>query len=387
MKILVLPSWYPPQGGSFFKNQAEALKKNGANVQVIYVEEVPLKRINFRNFKGGVNYSIENNVPTYRSRYIKLPKVEKINMLRWVKKTLELFEIYAKENSLPDLIHVHSTLWAGLAAKCIKEKYGVPYVVTEHRGRFTFKSHLAKSMFKPWYDQYLESIICNANAIIPVSSTMIPKLKSFCPGLDLSFYPLPNQVNTDFFIPLSPKNRSNLSSFQFLTICNLVEEKGLDILLPAFKIVLNNFPTSTLLIGGEGHLKAYLKKLALKLKIEKNVIFLGRLTPDEVREAFTKSNAFVLASRVEAQGVVTIEAMAMGIPVVGTDVLSLENLPSEVGIRVKAEDVNALSDGMLRMISNSGSYEPAKIRKFAIDTFSEKVIANKIIEIYKASLN
>ena len=86
---------------------------------------------------------------------------------------------HIREFGVPDLIHVHSSMWGGYVASFIKQKYGIPYVITEHRGRFGYITSLAQAKFKSWYPVPLRQALSHADMIIPVSKCLNNKLQSY----------------------------------------------------------------------------------------------------------------------------------------------------------------------------------------------------------------
>jgi len=139
VRVLVFPSWYPPDGGSFFVEQIQALQKIGIkDISVLYAEPVGLRKIFSNGFKSTIRkFRIERNeefgIITIRKKYYQLPKFQLVNLYLQTKAFLCLFDQFQKDNRMPDVIHVHSAVWAGWAAYKIKQRYEIPYVITEHR--------------------------------------------------------------------------------------------------------------------------------------------------------------------------------------------------------------------------------------------------------------
>ena len=116
MHILIIPSWYPlfkgDVGGSFFREQAIALKKAGYAVGVIYPQIRSLKNIKSILQKPyGLTVENDEGVNTlrwYTANYF--PKVKGYNKNHWIKIALRLFEIYIQKYGKPNIIHEHSML-------------------------------------------------------------------------------------------------------------------------------------------------------------------------------------------------------------------------------------------------------------------------------------
>ncbi|MBS3888818.1 MAG: glycosyltransferase, partial [Firmicutes bacterium] len=143
--MLVIPSWYPQHsgdiGGSFFREQALALNKHGCKVGVIYPQLRSLR--NWKSVftvKRGISVEDDSGVMTYRSHGMNwFPRLVNPAFKLFLLHGRRLYEKYVFENGVPDVVHAHSLLNAGLLAYNINKKHGVPYVVTEHSSGFASK--------------------------------------------------------------------------------------------------------------------------------------------------------------------------------------------------------------------------------------------------------
>ena len=120
-KTLVIPSWYPPDGGQFFQDHAEALAEAGFQVDVLVNRTIGLTqlKISERSTLHRFQVSKLNGTQVVRSCYIKWPKNELLNIQRWSNSTVKLFRRYERTFGKPDLILAHSSIWAGYAASHI----------------------------------------------------------------------------------------------------------------------------------------------------------------------------------------------------------------------------------------------------------------------------
>lgn len=112
-KVLILPSWYLPEGGQFCKDQALFLLEKGLDVHILANVTLPWKKYKLKAFTypWGFHSSVEDGVLTYRNYYRRIPRLEKANINAWSRRTVELFDMYVKEHGLPDVIHAHSSMW------------------------------------------------------------------------------------------------------------------------------------------------------------------------------------------------------------------------------------------------------------------------------------
>ena len=180
-RILIIPSWYPPDGGHFFQDQAEALALQGFQVDVMVNRLVGLTRLRYseRNTLKRFSVSSLNGTRLIRSWQLKLPYLEMLNMRRWTLSTLRLFAKYSSRFGAPDLLLAHSSIWAGYSAAQISEETGIPYLLVEHRSRFTLPQEKVTQYLKPEYRPFLEKAFGKARQIITVSDALQPMILNY----------------------------------------------------------------------------------------------------------------------------------------------------------------------------------------------------------------
>lgn len=135
------------------------------------------------------------------------------------------------------------------------------------------------------------------------------------------------------------------------TVSRLSMEKGLDVLLKASALVISDHPDIKVVIAGDGPERAKLGRLTRDLDIEANVTFLGEIPHEGVPSALATFDVFAMPSRAEGFGVAAIEAAAMGIPVVGSDVHGIPDVVdhNETGLLVPPGDEQALGRAIARL--------------------------------------
>jgi glycosyltransferase involved in cell wall biosynthesis len=117
-------------------------------------------------------------------------------------------------------------------------------------------------------------------------------------------------------------------------------------------------------------------------------MFLGHLSQKEVMEELLNSNVLCLTSRYETFGVIIIEALACGMPVIATDCGGPSELINEKnGLVVKCDDVTELAEAMLTMFSNYEEYSSEHIRLDCLGRYSGKKISQRLLHIYEAVVN
>jgi glycosyltransferase involved in cell wall biosynthesis len=382
MRVLIVPSWYPtdlkPIGGIFFKEQAQALQKSRHKVTVAFPELWSVKTFSKQKHHSGISFEVEDGIKTYRSRgYNYLPRVPYVAGLIYYRRLKKLFEKIVKEQGEPDIIHAHSCLWGGWAAAKLAKKRNVPLVITEHSTAF------ARDLIKPYQKRGIVKTLEASKKIIVVGPGLERKLSRYVSHHKITL--IPNIVNTEYFRPNS-SNSSENNRFRFFSVGFLNPKKGMDILLKAFAKSFKE-ENVELVIGGDGRERSNLEQLTRDLDIKSQVQFLGELSRKEVRQQMQQSDAFVLASRYETFGVVFIEALACGKPVVATKCDGPESIVNEKnGLIVPVENIKALSESMEKIVNSIEDYNSDLIRDDCLKRFSEKAVITQIGNVYSKSL-
>jgi glycosyltransferase involved in cell wall biosynthesis len=378
--ILMLPSWYLPHGGHFCRNQAQALTENGVKVNILANVSISWIKYGKKIFKfRWLPYtSIEDGLVVERFFSRNIPYFKKPNGLLWSWQTLWLYDKYVKKHGKPDLIHVHSVLWGGYAAYLINKKRGVPYIITEHRGVFAESCEYARNEFVDWQTPYMEKAFSNAKAIIPVSTKLIPKIKSFL-RTDVPIHQISNLVDTDFFYY---KKRIVEEEIKLVAVNGFMFVKAYDILLPAFDLVCDKLSNLQLRIVGEDFIGPEFDKIWSKVKHKNKVTFAGELDMDGVRSELWKANIFVIPSRVESQSVSALEALSTGLPMICTTVIPTEMANEKTAIIAPIEDVNSLSVAIIEMTSKFQQFDGNSISNLISNLASKNAVSNKLIDLY-----
>ncbi len=449
ISLFVIPSWYPPRGGAFFREHCLALAGADVHVHVIAAVETGLRdhpgafltpghpKMNGRRKGFSEEVRITRRIPLLNQR----------NVARWTQKVVRMYDDHAGRYGHPNLVQVHSSMWGGLAAAQIRETWGTPYVISEHRGRFTQAVHAPGSLVRPWHLPLLQRAFDQAGHIITVSQALQKGILSICPGAAPKMSVIPNMCDTGFFVPpqdkdtgepddtgvfaslprkkdtgepddtgvfgslprkkkegqaddtgffashprekdTAAKQSGGAEGFIFLCVASLEEIKGVDVLLTAFSLLKKKSgPASHLIIAGDGPLRKRLQGLCRSLHIQKEVHFTGHLDREALRRQYHRADAFVLPSRMEAFGIVLIEAMACGLPVVATRSGGPEEIVRPAcGLLVAPGDPESLADGMGQMLRHHRDYDRQHIVQWTQRHYAQQVIADQYYKLYKQLL-
>ena len=379
MHIMFIPSWYSnvrnKVHGSFFKEQASELQKAGVKVTVAYNEVWPLTMIGKIHEEKGLNYNIEDGLKTYRYKnYNYIPK--NALMFKVFNKRMEkLYKEIVKKEGPIDIIHAQSSLWGGISAAYISEKYNIPLVITEHSS--VERGPYVKNSYVP----FIKDSYKKAKKVITVGNGLKNEIQALSGRNDIEV--IGNLVDLSKF---TIKKKVKNEKFIFFSLAFLEGEKGFDTLIKAFAKKFKD-KEAMLYIGGDGSQRTWLEALAEENGVKEKVIFLGALSRDDVAKWMNKCDCFVLPSRYETFGVVYIEALASGRPVIGALNGGAEDIINNLnGYLVPIDDIDKLAEKMLELYKKIDSYNEEEIRSDCLKRFSPEVIVNKIISVYKEVL-
>lgn len=381
MKILIVPSWYPteenPILGIFFKEQAKALAKNGCNISVLY-PEIRSIRYYQSKWKKGITVKTEDGIRTYRYKcYNPFPaRVPYSTAFSYYFGLKRLYKLMRMHEEKPDIIHAHSCLWGGWAAAKIAQKENIPIVITEHSSKFL------RNQFKDYEISEIKKTLAKTDIIISVGPTLKKSLEKFT---NKNIHEIPNIVRFEDFQIDENNNTKEKDEFIFFSLAILTPNKGMDVLIKSFARAFKKQPGVKLVIGGDGPHKSELIQLTHELGIESQVQFLGALDRKEVILHMNKCDAFVLASKFETFGVVFIEALSCGKPIISTKSGGPNSIVnSKNGLLVSVNNIEELSDAMLNLYRNYSQYNSEDIRNDCYERFSEPVITKQILDLYKS---
>lgn len=387
MHVLIIPSeHYVTQGAPlaaiFQHQQAHALNEKGIKAGIVSAGFVPFRKM-LTTYPYPL-YEMDDSVNTYRCyKKIFIPGRVSIKVF-WkylVSLYLKTFEKYISEQGLPDIVHAHNCLFAGVVALKIKEKYDIPYLITEHSSLYLHglvsnqQARLSKEVLK------------NAEAITVVSTALGSCLENLfaedaCPNYPI-FNILDDRFEREEIIFKGVKNDKEV--FTFLSIGSLDTNKNHHDLFSAFACKFRDNDKIKLRIGGDGPLRGNLEKNIKELGLEEQVVFTGMLSRDKVLWEMQNCDVFVLSSIVETFGVVLIEVLAVGKPVVATKCGGPEDIVNQDnGILVPTKDVHALAEAMYNIYLNINKYDASLIRNDCISRFGKDSFVEKLRHIYKS---
>lgn len=381
MHILILPSWYPtayaPLNGVFFREQAEALERlQGIRTGVIAPCPRSVRSLSAGRPAFGISRRLENGLDVWRDRYLRLPKLYRLEMGRWRRSALRLYRRYVAEAGRPDVIHAHGAVWGGYAASHIARQSGIPYVLTEHSSGYT------RELYSGWYLPPVRQAFREAAAVLTVSSGLRNLVAPYRPQADIAV--LPNFIDADLFGP--PAEKPPCEPFRFILIAHLQPNKAVPLLIEAFAQAFPGGEPVVLDIIGDGPERPKVEAMIARQGCAERVILHGALGRLGVRDRLRQSHCCVSSSHVETFGVTLVEALATGIPVIATRSGGPEDIvTAESGHLVPAGDAGALSSAMRAVYERRAMWcERSKsLRSDAVGRFGAAAVTERLAEIYR----
>ena len=381
--ILWLSSWYPNKYdgycGDFIQRHAIAVAPY-CNLTVMVIQLVPhnwqkplvAKELLINNgFNEQIVYLKLSNLP---SPFNKM--VDQWNYMRVFK---QMVAEYLTDN-LPNLVHVHVPVKAGIIGLWLKKKLSIPMAVTEH---WAIYNDFAIDKFNDrslWFKNLVKRVIKRADVFMPVSKNLGDSINQLV--VEKPFMVVNNVVNTALFY-FNPTNNSPL--FWFIHVSMLNYSKNPKGILKAFSEARKKNKSVRLKMIGVATKE--LITYSDELGIRESVVFTGVLPQEEVAMLLQESDAFVLFSFYENMPCVIAEALCCGLPIISSDVGGIaESIDANNGILIDSNDIDQLTLQMLAMVNNYNKYDRQKIAKAATERYNYSSIGKQITTIYEEIL-
>lgn len=276
-------------------------------------------------------------------------------------------------NNIPIIYYYHSPWHEEFMTKkrTGKKKFGVLDRIVSYKMRFMEKYILHKASKCVALSRYMSNRLSEIHNIPPGKIVEIPG------GVDLDLFRLPDK-NRD-----TCKHALNLDAVRtvFLTIRNLVPRMGLENLIEAFCRSRILKKKAVLLIGGRGFLERHLKKMVNDLDLKNTVRFLGHIPDEDLPKYYQASDYSVLPTEeLEGFGLVILESLACGTPVLGTPVGAIPEIIERFDKRFlfKGTSWKDIKEKMEAVIGEPDNYhfDPKAYRSFIEDNYSWKKVAD-----------
>jgi glycosyltransferase involved in cell wall biosynthesis len=374
LNVLFVTPWYPsevaPVYGIFIREHALAVQLYH-DVTVVCSDEIP--GLAQRELQETVDYGL----PTLRYRFRPTPsRLGKQFWRAWG--AWRVSRLLKRRGYRPHIIHanVGSSM---LAALVLRRAFGAPVVLTEHA---TIYQSDQLGRFMRWY---VRNVSNRAARVMPVTANLAERLRYH--GVRVPMQVVPNALDLGIFQFQQRPDHHHKKTWQLVSAGLLIERKGHLLTIEAVAKLRERGRDVRLDIMGEGEQRSLIEQRVEALGLGDHVTLHGNVPKAEVARMMRVSDIFVLATYYETQGCVFFEALASGIPVVGTQVGGVpEVVGPDHGILVPPGDVNALTEAIDQVMSNYASYDPQALADYAHGRYAHKVVGAQFDAIYREVL-
>ena len=302
-----------------------------------------------------------------------------------------------------DVIHTHYPILLGQTAARKAAELGLPLVFTFHTQYWEYSQYGEYTHYIPFPEETIQEFLKNTvyrwlrdympkcqHIIVPSKSMGDVLIRDF--GLKDRYTVVPTGTDLEPFLRADGKSLRAEKGWQdetvLISVGRLAPEKNWDTLLRAFAKVHEKHSGVRLVLIGDGPVKQSLEALASELGILERVTFTGALPFEEIPPYLKAADAFAFASVTETQGLVTIEAMAAGLPIVAVEASGTRDIVEhgKQGFLVE-NDPDALAAGLHKLLSDS-----QRMRRFGHNalkrarTFDVHQLGRQMISVYEQSI-
>lgn len=327
---------------------AELLKSRGHKVIFIAAKSP--------NNNGHKDYY--NGIKAYRFPAILLPKTENQLYISFptegqIKKILLEEKIDILHNIIPTPSSIVATKAAkALGIKVVTHSHSQPENVFLHLPKMMPKEALNRAFYKFMYWLYhqAEAIIYPTEFAKKLFPDLNGEIKTavISNGVDTGRF---KKVNADEFFEKYNLNKANK---HLLFVGRFHPEKSIDTLIKAVPNIIAQSPMTHIILAGAGHQEEAMKKLSSSLNLDEYITFCGKVSDEDLVLAYNAADIFVLTSLAELEGMVVLEAMACGKPLLIADAKDSASvyLVDGNGLLFKAEDYNDLAVNSVRLLND-----------------------------------
>ena len=382
-------------------------------MKILFISDVYFPRVNgvstsietFRTHLRALGHTVHLVAPDYLTpsadetgvlrvpaRRVPLDPEDRFMSYRWVMQHLDKFrgETY-------DIIHVQTPFVAHYLGTHLSRLLGVPCVETYHTFFEEYLYHyiplLPRKLLRVAAKRFSRHQGNSLDGMVVPSHPMLQVMRAY--GITTPTEVIPTGMAPDSFIPGDraafrqkfgiPEDRNVL-----LFLGRVAHEKNIGFLLKVVDRVRKEMADVLFVIAGEGPARARLAREVSALGLDANVMFIGylnRLT--ELNSCYCSADIFIFASRTETQGLVLLEAMAQGVPVVSTAELGTRDVLREgQGVWIAQEELGDFSGKVLKMLVDAQARKDLGVlgRAYAHE-WSASRQAQQMLRFYRSVLD
>lgn len=374
MNVFIVSNGIPKEEGKingiFAFDQAKALSEIGYNVFFLVIDARSIRHkreYGFSKyiFKGVPVY--EYSFPLGRSPFWLLQQIYKLCATR-------LFEEVKKAGLILDLVHSHFYDITYCVAD-LKKKYGYKLIATEHYSGFVNPNFKNKDkLFMRAAHAYK-----NVDSLISVSQSLANVISEKCNANSTVIH---NIIDVNAFSRCKSAHNDD-EKIKYISVGRLTEQKNFPLLIDAFCKARKIRDNIVLDIYGDGELRESLNSKIIENQAAEFIKLHGAVDRKVLSDALLESDCFILLSDYETFGVVYIEAIASGLPVIATNCGGpIDFVNSQNGCMIECGDENKAVKAIIYMSDNCKNYHSKKISEEIKSRFSPHTIAHQISALY-----
>jgi 1,2-diacylglycerol 3-alpha-glucosyltransferase len=292
-----------------------------------------------------------------------------------------------------DLVHVHTPFLAHYAGVRFAARRGIPVIATYHTFFEEYLHHyvplLPRPLGRALARRFTRSQCAQLAAIVAPSEPMRALLLEY--GVSTRIQVIPTGLPAERYVPGDgARFRAHYGVGAqrplLLYVGRVAHEKNIDFLLHAFVALRRMRADALLVIAGEGPAREHLQAQVTELGIGADVQFIGYLDREHgLADCYAAANVFVFASRTETQGLVLLEALAQGRPVVSTAHLGTTSiLQAGCGARVAPEKPDVFAQAIADILDDPARAArlSAQARSYAAG-WASNLMARRLAELYR----
>jgi len=290
-----------------------------------------------------------------------------------------------------DIIHVHSPFTMGRVGLRYSRKYGIPLVFTYHTlyDQYVHYVPVAQDLAKEVVVRYSNDFCNHCHHIIVPTTEVEQILKNYNIRTPITVLPTGVPLNKlqngdsrwlKSHYPIPQENKV------LLFVGRLTKEKNLEFLIRAFRMVKDQYPQTTLVLTAQGPMENELKRLTAQLgmNLDQDVVFTGALPFETLAHVYHSADLFVFSSMTETQGLVLIEAMATGLPVIAISAYGVQDMVDHMVNGILTEcDLQEFSNAICTLLGDEVLYNRFKQQALKkAYSMSAENSARKLEEVY-----
>jgi 1,2-diacylglycerol 3-alpha-glucosyltransferase len=377
MRILMISDVYFPR-----VNGVSTSIQSFANELILQGHELTLITPDY-----GKNTEENFNIIRVPSRRVVVDPEDRMMKMQWM---LE----QAGELTGYDLIHIQTPFVAHYLGLKLARRLKLPVIETYHtyfeEYLYNYVPYLPKGLLR-FAARHFSSSQCNSvDRVIVPSPPIENALRDY--GVETDISVIPTGLNLPLFnagdgAHFRQKHGIDANRPVALYVGRIAHEKNIRFLFDAMKQAMEQLPEMLFIVAGEGPAEKWLYRKVDKSSLKDNVMFIGYMDRNtELLDCYRAADLFVFASRTETQGLVLLEAMAIGTPVVSTAVLGTKSILSDGnGALIAKENHNDFSSKVVHLLKDIHARDKlARSGQEYVKNWSISATSEKLLEQYRA---